>query len=312
MIPSKKIQGFWRETAAIGVYLAAVLLCGVSWAGMDLERYNRQVQPAEYRRIVSLAPSLTEILFALGLGDQVVGVTQHCNYPLAALKKAKIGSYVDLNIEKILSLKPDLVVATADGNEKGAVDRIAGFRIPILVTHPRNLNETYETIQIIGRVTRQGPRAEKLVRSLRKRADEVTSTVSQLPRPRVFLQINEHPLISVGRETFHHHLIQLAGGSNICGDSEVKYPKYSIEQVLRSDPEVIIITSMERGMAAEKKKERWRQWGQISAVKNNRIHILDSDLLDRPSPRLVVGLEALAAVIHPEIKDRLKQGTQRR
>jgi len=291
---------------------ALVLLCfllpSLLRAGVDLERFNREIRPGDYRRIVSLAPSLTEILFALGLGDRVVGVTKHCNYPTEALKKPHVGSYVDLNIEKILTLKPDLVIATADGNEKGSVERIRSFGIPVLLTNPRNLNETYETIRTVGRITLREKRAEELVLSLKKRAEGVARAVSGLPRPRVFLQINEHPLISVGRETFHHHLIQLAGGINICGDAEMKYPKYSIEQVLKADPEVILITSMERGVAAEKKKDRWRQWPQISAVKNNRIHILDSDLLDRPSPRLVDGLEALAAAIHPEIQYRGNRG----
>ncbi len=274
-----------------------------SGAVENLEAYNQRVKPKAYQRIVSLAPSITEILFTLGLGDRGIGVTQHCNYPAEALSKTRVGSYIDLNIEKILSLKPDLVIATADGNEKGSVERLAGFGLPVLVTNPKNLNEVYETIETIGRVVKQENRAVGLVRSLKKRADRIIRACSPLPHPRVFLQINENPLITVGKDTFHNNLIQLAGGINLSGQETIKYPKYSLEQVLRLSPEVILITSMERGVGAERKKERWQQWKQLPAVRQGRIHILNSDLLDRPSPRLIDGLEALARAIHPELKE---------
>jgi iron complex transport system substrate-binding protein len=277
------------------------LLPACLWAGVDVDRFNREIKPKEYYRIVSLAPNITEILFGLGLGDRIVGVTKHCNYPVEALTKTNVGSYIDLNIEKILSLNPDLVIATADGNEKGSVERLMDFRIPVLITNPRNLDEVFETVKIIGRVTKQEPRAEIMVHALKQRADRVIQSCLPLSRPRVFLQINEHPLITVGKDTFHNHLIKLAGGINISGNDTVKYPKYSLEQVLRSRPDILLITSMERGVLAERKKERWKQWGQIPAVKQGRIHILNSDLLDRPSPRLVDGLEALARAIHPEL-----------
>jgi iron complex transport system substrate-binding protein len=269
----------------------------------NLETYNRRVVPKAYQRIISLAPNITEILFVLGAGDRLVGVTKHCNYPAEALSKTSVGSYIDLNIEKILSLKPDLVIATADGNEKGSVERLVNFGIPVLVTNPKNLNEVYETIETIGRKIQKGPRAMDLVQSLKKRADRIIQACSPLPHPRVFLQINESPLITVGRDTFHNSLIQLAGGINISGQEASKYPKVSLEQVLRLSPEVIVITSMERGGAAERKKERWQQWRQLPAVRQGRIQVLNSDLLDRPSPRLIDGLEALAHAIHPELKE---------
>jgi iron complex transport system substrate-binding protein len=265
------------------------------------DSYNRRILPHDYQRIVSLAPSITEILFSLGLGDRIIGVTKHCNFPAEAATKTSVGTYIDLNIETILALKPDLVIATADGNERESVERLAVFKIPILITNPKNLNEVFETIKTIGRITKQENRSEIIVRSLKKRTDRVVQACLPLSRPRVFLQINEHPLITVGKNTFHNHLIKLAGGINISGNDLITYPKYSLEQVLQSKPEVLLITSMERGSLAEKKKDRWRQWGQIPAVKQGRIHILNSDLLDRPSPRLVDGLEGLARAIHPEL-----------
>ena len=273
------------------------------WAANDLTIFNQRVVPQEYQRIVSLAPNITEILFALELGDRVIGVTQHCNYPPEAAAKTNVGSYVDLNLEKILSLKPDLVIATADGNEKGPVERLVEFGVPVLITNPKKLVDVFETIRTIGRITKKEKKAEILIGSLQKRMDRIVLACSRLPQPRVFLQINEHPLITVGRDTFHNNLIKLAGGINISGQDSIKYPKYSLEQVLRSRPDVILITSMERGVAAEKKKERWIHWDQIPAVTQGRIYLLDSDLLDRPSPRLVDGLEALARAIHPELKD---------
>jgi iron complex transport system substrate-binding protein len=288
----------------LNLLMLLFLLCpDALWAQDEFRSINRKIIPKDYQRIIAFAPNITEILFTLGLGDRIIGVTQHCNFPPEALSKPRVGSYVDLNIEKILSLKPDLVIATADGNERGSVERLLGFGIPVLVTNPKNLNQVYETIRVIGWVTKKEDKAEILVRSLKQRADRIIKACSGLPHPRVFLQINENPLITVGKETFHNNLIQLAGGINISGEEAIKYPTYSLEQVLRLNPEVILITSMERGAVAELKKKRWEQWRQLSAVSHHRIYILDSDLLDRPSPRLVDGLEALARAIHPELRN---------
>ena len=243
----------------LSIFISVILFWGFLlpsclWAEMDLDHFNQGVRPQEYKRIISLAPNITEILFALGLGERVIGVTQHCNYPAEALAKPRVGTYIDLNIEKILSLKPDLVVATADGNEKGSVERLAAFKIPVLVINPKNLNEVFEAVKTIGQVTLKENRAEKLIRSLKKRADRVIRACLPLSHPRVFLQINEYPLMTVGRDTFHNNLIKQAGGINISGEEAIKYPKYSLEQVLRSNPEVILITTMERGSLAEQKK----------------------------------------------------------
>jgi cobalamin transport system substrate-binding protein len=279
-----------------------LLIPRLIWGGLDLAVINKQVTPGTYLRIVSLAPSITEILYALGLENQIVGVTQHCNYPADALTKPKVGSYVDLNVEKILTLKPDLVIATADGNEKDSVERLVKFGIRVLVTNPKNLPEVFETIQTIGRVTSREQQALAIIAALHKRADHIIQACARLSQPKVFLQINEQPLMTVGRDTFHNNLITLANGMNISGGEVIKYPKFSLEQVLKAKPDVILITSMERGAAGENKKGRWKQWGQIPAVKNGRIQLLDSDLLDRPSPRLVDGLEALAQAIHPELR----------
>jgi iron complex transport system substrate-binding protein len=288
----------WIGGIALMIGLA---IPNLTWSGPDLEGLNSRVKPGDYQRIVSLAPSLTEILYALGLGNQIAGVTVHCNYPAGALTKPRIGSYVDLNVEKILALKPDLVIATADGNERDSVERLVRFGVRVFLTNPKNLSEVFETIWAVGRMTRREPQAQSLVVSLEQRADRIIRACAGLSRPRVFLQINEQPLMTVGRDTFHNNLITLANGMNISGGEAIKYPKFSLEQVLKAKPDVILITSMERGAAGEKKKERWKQWAQIPAVKNGRIQLLDSDLLDRPSPRLVDGLEALARAIHPEM-----------
>lgn len=312
-MPSASATTCWQliaerlQKAARGFLLLVLglLLPGPPWTGAEpvLEPFNSRVAPAHYRRIVSLAPSITEILFSLGLGERVVGVTQHCDFPPEALAKPRVGSYVDLNLEKILSLKPDLIIATADGNERKAVERLDRFRVPVYITNPRNLEEVFQTILAIGRITRREAPAARLARTLRQRADRVVRITAGLPRPRVFLQINEQPLMTVGRDTFHDNLIRLAGGINVSGAEAINYPQYSLEQVLRHGPEVILITSMAREANAEKKKDRWKGWPHIPAVQQGRIYLLNTDLLDRPSPRLVDGLESLARAIHPELKD---------
>lgn len=254
------------------------------------------------KRIVALAPSITEILYYLGLGPQVVGVTQFSYYPPEAASKPKVGSYVDLNIEKILTLSPDLVIGTKDGNKPGVVDLLDQARIPVYIINPRNIEQVIETVARIGQVCGIQEKADAMAARLNDRVENVRLKIKTKDRPLVFLQINFRPIITVNKTTVLHDLIVHAGGRNMAADLALTYPRISIEEVIRKKPETIMISSMERGGDFEKARQGWLEWPSIPAVKNSRVHLINSDLIDRPAPRIVDGLEAMARIIHPEVK----------
>ena len=253
------------------------------------------------QRIVALAPSVTEIIYALGQEDRLVGVTQYSDYPEAAKQLAKVGSYVNLDLERIITLTPDLCIGVKDGNPKDVVDRLDDLKVPVFVVNPRNLSSVMQTLTAIGDLLDVKERADAIVSSMQARIAKIEETVSRADtQPGVFFQIGISPIVSVGTQTFIHELIVKAGGRNLAAGS-VAYPRYSREQVLGMQPDVIVITSMARYAIFQQVKKEWEQWSEIPAVKQNRIFMQDSNLFDRPTPRLVDGLELLAGMIHPEL-----------
>lgn len=252
-------------------------------------------------RVITLAPSITEIVFALGQKRRLVGVTRYSDFPPEAKEIPGVGSYVDLDLEKIISLTPDLCIATKDGNPREVVYSLESLKIPVYVVAPRDLDSVMDTVSEIGRLLKVTEKAGELVENMRSRIERVDSIVSTVDhRPRVFFQIGIAPIVSVGTNTYIHDLITRAGGKNLA-EGRVPYPRYSREQVLSLSPEVFIITSMARKQVFEKIKAEWSRWSGLPAVLNDRIVLVDSNILDRPSPRMVDGLELLVRVIHPEL-----------
>ncbi|MDY0041020.1 MAG: cobalamin-binding protein [Desulforhabdus sp.] len=255
-------------------------------------------------RIVSLAPDITEILFALGLDEEIAGVTEFSSYPEAAQRKPKVGSYINLSIERIVILKPDLVIGTANGNKRDTINQLARIGIPVHIINPAAFEDLFHTILEVGKITGRSSQAHRIVDDLCRRVDYIRCMMKSAKRPRVFFQIGIHPIITVGNKTIHHSLIEIAGGLNVMGETEILYPKVNIEQIIASAPDVILVSSMKRGGDFEAVKKEWKRWKEIPAVKNDKIFIVDSDLTDRFSPRIVEGLERIAALLHPEIPDR--------
>jgi len=253
------------------------------------------------QRIISVAPNVTEILFALGLEDRLVGVSVYCQYPPAALKKEKIGGYINPSLEKIVALRPNLVIGIAEGDLKTFVDKLAGLNVPVYITNPRDALEVLTSIQKIGEVTFAPEPARKISRSMEERVRGVQEKVQGQPRPRVLHILDFNPLISAGKGTFVDDLIRLAGGRNVAETATGKYPRFSMEEVLVQDPEVILLASMKSQDPMVKQRRWWERWKTISAVKQGRIYVLDSDLIHRPSPRMAEGLEQVAKAIHPEV-----------
>ena len=265
------------------------------------DQLGRQVRvPDRPQRIVAMAPSITEIVFALDLSDRLVGATRFSDYPPAAKTLPTVGSYVHLDVEKIVALRPDLCIAVKDGNPISVVSKLESVGIPVYAVDPRNLEAVMETLLELGRLLDVNNRAETIVEGMTDRILQVRQRVSGAAhQPGVFFQIGISPIVSVGTKTFIHELIVMAGGNNLA-QGLTPYPRYSKEQVIGLRPEVMIITSMAREAVFAQVKSGWQQWPELPAVKNNRVYLVDSNVLDRATPRLVDGLEQLARLIHPD------------
>ena len=264
---------------------------------------------SEPLRIVSMSPSSTEILFALGLGDRVVGVTQYCNYPpqVSELKeKGKltvIGGFWTPDVEKIAALRPDLVIGYSSvPSHVDVAKRLESMNVTVLLLFPRYLNDVFDNIVLIGKACGKLKEAQELVDQLRARVESVVEKVRGLPKVRVYLELWFDPLMSAGPGTFIDELIGLAGGENVFHDAKSPWPVVDSEQVVLRDPEVIVLPDSymsDYNVSVEQVRSR-PGWQAISAVKNNRIYLIDDDIILRPGPRLVDALELLTKYVHPE------------
>lgn len=253
------------------------------------------------QRVIALAPNITEIVFALGQQHRLKGVTMYSDFPVQASKLPKVGSYVHLDIERIVALKPDLCIAVKDGNPREIIMRLEAMNIPVYAINPVNLDSVIESINRIGELLNVSKRSKKLVQDISSRIKKVKFLVTKASyRPKVFFQIGISPIVSVGTHTFIHELIELAGGENLA-KGPIPYPRFSREKIIALRPDVIIISSMARDEAFEKIKAQWSNWPELPAVRKNQIFTVDSNIFDRPSPRMVEGLEMLARLLHPEI-----------
>ncbi len=293
-------QIIWLVSVA-GVFIIQAMTSQATAKVLTDQLGYRVTLPQTPQRVISLAPSITEIIFAVGQEHRLKGVSRFSDYPLAATKLPKIGSYTQPDLERIVALNPDLCIATKDGNPKRVIERLRSLNIPVYAVDPRNLDKVMSTILDIGTLLDASDKAKTLVDSMRLRIEAVKSVIKEArTQPRVFFQIGISPIVSIGTDSFINELIVLAGGINVAA-GDITYPRFSREQVLALSPDVFIITSMARDAVFEKVKAEWNQWPNIPAVRNQRIHLVDSNVFDRPSPRLVEALEVLAKLIHPEL-----------
>jgi len=249
------------------------------------------------QRIVSLAPSNTEILFALGLGDKVVGVTDWCDYPPEALDKEKVGSYDTPDIEKIVALTPDLILV-AYGTTMDVINSLIGLGLTVFGIKSTDLDDVLNDIKTVGNITGKKVEALALTSEMENRIQAVTDETSELEgRPRVFYIVWHDPLWTAGSETFIHELIEKGGGVNVC-QNITGYATITIEEVIARNPEVIITSEWSYDWAMNE-----TSLNSTDARQNGRIYQGDDDLVQRPGPRLVDGLEWFAYFIHPEIFD---------
>ncbi|MFA5156410.1 MAG: cobalamin-binding protein [Candidatus Omnitrophota bacterium] len=250
---------------------------------------------ADKPRYISLAPSTTEILFALGLADSIVGVSTFCNYPEAAGDKPAVGSFSSPNIEKIISLKPDYIFCT--GLEQAqAVQELRRLGFNVYVSDPSSAEELFASINEIAKITAKAEEAGRLINRMREDISAINEKVKLvLPadRVRVFIEIWHEPLMTAGKGSFVDELVSLAGGINVAHEVIRPYCNYSAEKVIDLNPQVIILAYMDKEPPLKLVEGRFG-WKDIDAVKNRRVfNDIDPDTLLRPGPRITKGLEEL-------------------
>jgi len=280
-----------------------------------IDDVGRNVTITRYppKRIVSLEPGCTEILFALGLGDKVVGVDEFSDFPPEVQERVKAGNLTVVgsfgaafNVEAIMGLQPDLILATGGIQHLiGVIEELEGLGLPVVVIYPKGVDGVFSDILLVGEITGQMDEAETLVTNMGKRIQEVIDKTQNVPRPRVYIEyFFDGGYWSYGSESFASELIYMAGGINVFAGYAGKYLSTSTEEVLKANPEIIIISkgSMAEacGLSPEVIRER-SVWNEVYAVRNDQIYKIDEDLIARTSPRIVDGLEALAKIIHPEV-----------
>jgi iron complex transport system substrate-binding protein len=257
------------------------------------------------RRIVSLSPSITEILFAVGAGPQVVGDTKYCDYPPEANALPEIGGFTakTVNVEAVVDLTPDLVIAGTK-SQRPVAEALEQLKIPVLVFAATSFEEVYANIEQIGAITGHAQDAAAVVATMRERVAAVTVKVATVPADRrlsVFWEVADEPLMTAGPSTFIGQMIDLAGATSIFADTQEDYPQVSAEAVVERDPAVILGPDS-RGdkLTAEQLTQR-PGWAKVAAVRERRIYRLNDDIVSRPGPRLADALEQLAKALYPDL-----------
>ncbi len=268
------------------------------------QNYSATPLPNQVDRIISMAPNLTEILFALGLGDKIVGVTLDSDYPPEATKKPKAGTFWQPNIEAAIAAKPDLVITLGFTQQRNLAERLKRIGYKSLTLNIEKVSELFEAIRIIGTYTGKQSEANKLVGDISEKLDKLSALVGTKAKIRVLWVVQREPLRVAGRDTFINELIELAGGENAIGPTLHQYPPIGAEQVIACNPDVIIEPAMNpKNLAGQQSSalEYWLRFKNIPAVTNKRIYVIDGDTVSRLGPRLYEGTETIARCLRPEL-----------
>jgi iron complex transport system substrate-binding protein len=261
-------------------------------------------EDAAPKRIVSLAPSYDEILIELGLQDRIVGVTTSSDYLEEVRRAERIGLWVKPNIERIVALKPDLILATGFAGQQSAAEKLSALGLRVVVLdETQGIAEIFAKTRQIGDILKEPARTAALLKRMRATVATTRRLTAALPsRPRVYMETGYDPLFTCGKGSFIHEMIEAAGGQNIAGAIAQPFPRISSEFVINSDPEVIILPYMGRNFGKEALKQR-KGWEKISAIKTGRVYDdIGPQVITIPSPRLILyGLPELLKRIHPEI-----------
>ncbi len=253
--------------------------------------------PRRPARIVSLAPSITESLYLLGADPFVVGVTNHCKWPEAAKRKPQVGNLLNPNFEVILAAEPDLVIATTAGNDRNAVLKLVDLGLPVFVTAARSVDDIFNTIANIARIVDREDEGRALVSDMKTRLAAVRIKLQGLPRVRAFFMTWFDPLLAPGRNTFETDVLHSVGVESITSEIEEFYPRFSLEQIIAQDPEVILTVEHNAPYVANLRE--LRGWRSLRAVRQGRVFVID-ETIQHPSPRFVQGVEEMVRKLYPE------------
>jgi iron complex transport system substrate-binding protein len=258
--------------------------------------------PTNITRVVSLAPNLTELVFAVGAGDKLVGVTTYCNYPPQAKEIAKVGDTQAPNIETIIALKPDLVLISTASQLEGTLSQLERQRIPVFVVAPKNLEDIVRSIRTFGKIFDIEDKAERAAVEVESQIRSVSENTSKREKPRVFMQISRDPLFTIGADSFLIDIIEKAGGEPVTKQIPTAYPRLSRETAAALKPDVIILTT------SEDNAEPNDAFSNSPAMLRRKIYRLDADILSRPGPRSVIALSDIARLLHPDMAISQKAG----
>ncbi len=289
-----------------------LLLMILAWMGLGLtisisqqnQIRGHQVSPNQINRIVSMAPNLTEILFALGLDNEIVGVTISSDYPPTAKEKHKVGNFWQPNIEAIIAARPDLVVTLGFDQQINLAHRLKRMGHTCLTVRIEKIRDLFEAINTIGTAVGKQQKAHQLVSDIQTRLDNLRALVGRDQTLKVLWVIQREPLRVAGRDTFINELIEIVGGVNAIGPTIHKYPPIGAEQVIACRPDVIIEPSEQHQNTAAQLRHAMQYWGRfenVPVVTNKRIYVVPADVVSRLGPRLPSGAETVARCLRPEL-----------
>jgi len=267
------------------------------------DEIGRPVRPlcTPARRVISLAPNLTELLFALGAGDQVVGVDNYSDQPARPLTHIpKVGSDYEPSIEKMVALSPDVVFTSLSANRRETAEALERLGVPVFVTDTRSIVDVDRTLRSLGELTGHAAQAGAEIRRLHEGLQRVARRVAGRPRPRVLVVVWSDPLFVAGKRTFVNDLIEVAGGTNVASDVS-GFSKYPLERVLRLLPDVIVLPTHSAPEQGPRAVRYWENWPELPAVRDRRVEAVEASVIIRPGPRLVEGAQLLARLLQPGI-----------
>lgn len=286
------------------VFVLTVLLCIASGARADvsvLDDSGRTVhlkRPAQ--RIVTLAPHATELLFAIGAGNRIVGTMEYSNFPEEAKRIPRIGGYRGLDMEAIAALHPDVIIAWPSGNTLAQVEKLKKLGLPLYLSEPKRIADIASTLERFGVLTGNAPAAQQAATQFRLRLDALRDKYQGRSKVRVFYQVWDQPLMTINGEQIISDALRQCGGENIFAQLPVLTPTVSIEALLQADPDVII--GSDSGDHRPQWLDDWKKWPRLRAVQHDHLYFISADLISQPTPRMLQGVEVMC-----ELLDRVRR-----